>query len=365
MRREDTADYRSIFLSDTPLLDTRAPIEFARGAFPHTENIPLLSDAERHEVGICYKNEGQQAAIALGNQLVAGENRRERLERWCQFARENPDGYLYCFRGGLRSRTVQQWMGEAGVHYPLVQGGYKAMRRYLLESFEAILSQRDLLLVAGKTGTGKTRVIDAVHGAIDLEGIARHRGSSFGRLLDPQPSQIDFENTLAVALLKTTAVSSQAILLEDEGGLIGRISLPDVLRERMRGAPLLVIEEPVGSRVQVIFDDYITDLGQRYRDRFGFGGASGHQRHLQEGLARIRKRLGGVLHQEVNELVEAAFSATSTEAADSLHRRWIELLLVKYYDPMYDYQFSKREGEIVATGTRAQIIRTAQDALKP
>ena len=102
----------------------------------------------------------------------------------------------------------------------------------------------NLVLIAGRTGTGKTRVIEALSRAADLEGLARHRGSAFGSLLDPQPSQIDFENALSIALLKLLDADEQApLFLEDEGRLIGRLYLPEVLRERMAQAPLYVVED--------------------------------------------------------------------------------------------------------------------------
>lgn len=363
MIRADTADYSALFLRDTPLLDTRSPVEFAAGAFPTAVNLPLMSDEERRQVGICYKQHGQRAAIELGHRLVAGDVRARRIERWCQFARENPEGYLYCFRGGLRSATVREWLCEAGVDYPLVEGGYKAMRRFLLESLEQTVTAGGFLLVAGKTGSGKTRVIDAVPGAIDLEGLAKHRGSSFGRLLDEQPSQIDFENALAVSLLRLIDRDDRTVLLEDEGRLIGRISLPSTLREKMQRSPLLVVEESLVSRVSVIVEDYIDNLGARYRNRYGSAGDLRHRQHLGEGLERIKKRLGGTLYARIDQLLREAFSSAQPETAEELHRQWIELLLVEYYDPMYEYQMSKREGRIIARGTRLEIIERARDAL--
>lgn len=104
----DITDYRDIFLNDRPMMDTRAPVEFVKGAFPGVVNLPLMNDDERQRVGTCYKQQGQQAAIVLGHQLVSGATLQERLARWTAFAQANPEGYLYCFRGGLRSHLVQK-----------------------------------------------------------------------------------------------------------------------------------------------------------------------------------------------------------------------------------------------------------------
>jgi tRNA 2-selenouridine synthase len=359
--RADTDDYRQIFLTAIPLMDTRAPVEFSRGAFPNASNLPLLSDAEREQVGICYKNNGQEAAIELGRELVAGSTRARRLAGWENFAITHPEGYLYCFRGGLRSRTTQLWMREEGVEYPLVKGGYKAMRQYLIDELERSIAQANLVLVAGKTGTGKTRVIETLSRAVDLEALARHRGSSFGRLPEPQPTQIDFENALSIALLRQLGGGERRILLEDEGKLIGRAALPDQLREKMQIAPLLLVEESIEERVQVILEDYVHDLGQRYLQVSAEDGPMLHQQHLLAGLERIKKRLGGRLYGQLEALMKAAFEQYQGGGDDSLHRQWIEGLLVEYYDPMYDYQMSRREGEILGRGPRDEITSMARE----
>ena len=148
--RPDTDDYRALFLSPTPMMDMRAPAEFTRGAFPSALSLPLMSDEEREQVGICYKQQGQEAAIALGHQLVSGELKERRLAQWADFARQHPAGYLYCFRGGLRSQTVQHWLREAGIDYPRVIGGSKAMRHFLLEELERSVAQASFTLVSGK-----------------------------------------------------------------------------------------------------------------------------------------------------------------------------------------------------------------------
>jgi len=357
--REDTQDYARIFLSDTPLMDTRAPTEFSHGSFPTATSLPLMSDEERAAVGTCYKAQGQAAAIALGHQLVDGAVREERLAGWLRFAREHPDGYLYCFRGGLRSQIVQQWLADAGVAYPRIGGGYKAMRRFLLETLEDRAEHAEFLLVAGATGSGKTRAIAAIDRAVDLEGLAGHRGSAFGRLLDEQPSQIDFENALAIALLKLSQQPGP-VFLEDEGRLIGRIGLPEVLRKRMEAAALLVIDEPLPARVQVLFEDYVLDLGARYLQRFGETGRQQHRDRLLGDLARIKKRLGGEREDRVAKLMGKAFAQPDDASAQELHCDWIRLLLEEYYDPMYEYQMAQRRGLRLYRGTRDAVIEYAR-----
>jgi len=360
--RPDTDDYRELFLRDAPMMDMRAPAEFSHGAFPTATSLPLMTDEERARVGICYKQQGQAAAIRLGHQLVTGDVRAERLARWCEFARAHPEGYLYCFRGGLRSQTVRQWLRDEGIDYPLVLGGYKAMRRFLLEELERSVARAELVLVSGKTGTGKTRVITRLERGVDLEGMAGHRGSTFGQLPQPQPSQIDFENALSIALLKRLAGGKPRVFVEDEGRLIGRLYLPEVLREAMKRSPMVVVEQSLAERVQVIIEDYVVDLGRRYAGQFGERGPDLHRQKLQDDLRRIRKRLGGERHQQVAGLMDEAFGEQGDSGSLSLHGQWIAILLEQYYDPMYEYQLAQRGGQTLFRGSRDAVVDWAAGA---
>ena len=131
-------DFKSLFINNIPMLDLRAPIEFTKGAFPNTSNIPLLTDSERKLIGTCYKQQGQDKAIELGHQIVQGETKSLRLLDWKNYILENPKANLYCFRGGMRSHLVQEWLHKEGVSVPLIEGGYKALRNYLPTNREEI-----------------------------------------------------------------------------------------------------------------------------------------------------------------------------------------------------------------------------------
>ncbi|KYZ87230.1 tRNA 2-selenouridine(34) synthase MnmH [Alloalcanivorax xenomutans] len=360
MTRDDTNDYAALFLNDTPLLDVRAPVEFARGAFPHATNLPLIDDQERHLIGLRYKQQGQQAAIDLGNELVRGEVKERRLRAWRDWWRAHPNGYLYCFRGGLRSRTTQDWLRQAGIDAPLVTGGYKALRRFLLEHLEQHVLQGPLWVLTGRTGCGKTRVLHQLHRAVDLEGLAHHRGSAFGRRPGGQPAQIDFENALAIRLLK---LGDQApVLVEDEGRLIGRCALPLCLNQRLRSMPRIDIEEPLESRVDVILEDYVLTPLREFLDGHDEEQAHGlFAEHLLGALDRIRKRLGGARHQTLREIMIRALEQQRRGDGGDEHRHWIRALLSDYYDPMYDYMLRHRQGPVYFRGNRDHVIATLQE----
>ncbi|MFB0701041.1 tRNA 2-selenouridine(34) synthase MnmH [Pseudomonas protegens] len=352
----DCTDYREIFLNDRPMMDTRAPIEFTKGAFPGVLNLPLMTDQERQRVGTCYKQQGQQAAIVLGHQLVSGDIKQQRVQAWADFARAHPDGLLYCFRGGLRSQIVQQWLREAGIDYPRVGGGYKAMRTFLLDTTEQALQQCDFVLLGGMTGTGKTEVLGQLDNALDLEGHANHRGSSFGRRATGQPSNIDFENRLAVDLLKKRERGVQAFVLEDENRMIGSCALPLPLYQSMQGLPMVWLEDSLANRVQRILDDYVVNLCAEFVAVHGEQGFALFAERLLESLNKIHKRLGGERHQRLFLLMEAALAEQARSGDVERHRAWIEGLLGEYYDPMYAFQRESKGARIEFSGEHGAVL---------
>src|SRR4030095_1633636 len=150
------ADHRRVLRERLPLIDLRAPVEFARGAFARAINLPLLTDNERAAVGTRYNECGQQAAIALGEELVSGPTREARIEAWRSFVATHPAALLYCWRGGLRSAIAQDWLHGAGVDIGRIAGGYKALRQTCLDVIQDFSRAQRLLVLGGRTGSGKT-----------------------------------------------------------------------------------------------------------------------------------------------------------------------------------------------------------------
>ncbi|MFC0225815.1 tRNA 2-selenouridine(34) synthase MnmH [Serratia aquatilis] len=351
----DTKDYQRLFLQDVPLIDVRAPIEFQQGAFPSAINLPLMNDSERQIVGTCFKQHGQEAAIALGHSLVNGKARDERTQAWIERCHKQPEGYLYCFRGGLRSQLVQQWLHEAGVDYPRVLGGYKALRNFLLDTLETVAAL-PMVIVGGNTGCGKTLLINELTAGIDLEGIACHRGSSFGRTLVKQSTQINFENQLAVKMLKKQHAGCRHWVLEDESRIIGSNNLPLGLFNSMQQAPLVAIDDPFEVRVARLQDEYIDKMRLAFEQAYGQEqGWQHYDEYLHHGLFAIRRRLGLERFQQLRQRLVSALQLQRTGGNSEAHQQWLIPLLQHYYDPMYRYQLEKKTQRIIFRGNYAEV----------
>ena len=343
----NTLDMQAIFREDIPLIDVRAPVEFDAGAFSQASNLPILNDTQREQVGICYSASGPEAATRMGHDLVSGKDKATKVAAWLAFLNEHPNAMLYCFRGGQRSSIACEWLKTEGHNVPKIDGGYKALRRCLLSTMENL---PPLIIVAGKTGSGKTEFLQQFDQAIDLEGIANHRGSAFGRHISVQPTQLNFENELSVNFLKLAQHPS--ILVEDEGRMIGKVHLPPPLQEKMQNAPIALLEDSIEMRTERIYQEYIELQWREYEAHFGALAVDEFSRYLLDAVDAIRKRLGNTAHSDVRNSVLAALEHhQSTESLED-HRNWITLLLSEYYDPMYNYQLEKKWSRIKVAGSR-------------
>ena len=353
------ADLLSLFLNDTPMLDVRAPVEYQQGAFPYAQNIAILNDDEREAIGIKYKNAGQDEAVALGAELVRGDIKDQRVAQWQSFIEKHPHGVLYCFRGGMRSQITQMWIKEkTGVEYPRVSGGYKAMRRFLIDAIERLASNFQLVVLGGRTGSGKTRLLKQLKNSIDLEGLANHRGSAFGPTATPQPTQINFENRLAIEMLKHEAKGHKIIVVEDEGRNIGSLHLPVPLYEAMQVSEIVFMEVDDAERIEVSTCEYIDDIQQEMQQLYGKENIFDElQEHLVNSLSKLQKRLGGVRYKELNEKLLYALDQHQKVGDRSHYSEVIQPLLVDYYDPMYDYQINKKQQRIVYKGDRIDVLK--------
>ncbi len=297
------------------VVDVRSPGEFRQGHIAGAHNMPLFDDAERALVGTTYKRQGRQAAVLEGLALVGPrlETLGQELVRLAALTPQAPLR-LHCWRGGMRSESVA-WLAQ-GLDLPVVvlQGGYKAYRHWAQALFERTWPLR---LLGGRTGSGKTELLLELQArgvaVIDLEGLANHRGSSFGGLGQAeQPSSEHFENLLASALWPLR--EAEAIWLEDESAQVGRCRIPAGLWRQMKQAPLLAVHRPLEARL-----DHLVAL-------YGNQGQVG----LAEATQRIARRLGP--------------QRTALALAAIAEENWREACrqILDYYDRCYDHGLQAR-----------------------
>ena len=348
-------NFQQLFQNNTPLMDVRAPVEYSRGSFPGVLNAPLMTDIERHLVGRSFKQSGQISAIELGRQLVSGKIKNQRINHWLDFINQNPSGALYCFRGGLRSEIAQQWIFDySGITYPRVRGGYKAMRRYLIEESSHITNSKNFIVMGGQTGCGKTLLLNKFRNSIDLEGLANHRGSAFGNNVSSQPTQIDFENSLAIELIKKQ--KNSFLLVEDEGNNIGTIYLPEFLKNKSIKSNIVVLTAKLDERVKLSVQTYVTEMLDNYCSFDSKNGFENYANYWKNSLFKIQKRLGGARYKELLKVLNNAIEKHQKSNDLSEYDPLIESLLVNYYDPMYNYQINKKKNRIIFQGNSSAVF---------
>lgn len=294
------------------LVDVRSPSEFAYGHIPGAINYPLFNDSERVLIGKLYKQEGKEKAVLKGLEIVGP--RMHLIVK--DFMKLFPERKLIilCWRGGMRSNSVSWLLRQAGFEIETLSGGYKHYRTLVREFLTGPFNLR---ILNGPTGSGKTDILKALKDigeqVIDLEGLAHHKGSSFGSIGQlEQPSIEQFENNLADELL--TFDSKEVIWVEDESRKIGRINLGDHFWNQMLAADFLRINIPMEERVRRLVEDY------------GFYSPE----ELEKSIIRIGKRLGP---QHLKTALEQLSNGKFDEVA--------KICLV-YYDKAYAFGLQKK-----------------------
>ncbi|MGL4363042.1 MAG: tRNA 2-selenouridine(34) synthase MnmH [Cellulosilyticaceae bacterium] len=354
-----TSNFKNIVINNTPLIDVRAPIEFQHGAFKTSINLPIMNNEERHLVGTCYKQFGNDEATKLGFKLVSGQTRDTRIKSWIDALNTTPNAYIYCHRGGSRSQISQNWIENSlGMPIKRLDGGYKAFRSYLIENgLTPSPSMSKPILLGGYTGSGKTLLLKKLTNFVDLEHIANHRGSSFGHHTTPQPSQISFENNLAYAIIQHQETSSPFMIIEDEGRHIGNNYIPKELFYYFNAGSLVVLHAPIEERISITHEEYVVASQKEYIDSVqNFDtGMDLWLSYIKSSIRRLEKRLGNERLNTLLTLVDDAYKAQLLSGDNSAHRAWIEHFLVDYYDPMYAYQLKTTTKNIIFEGNKDDV----------
>ena len=300
-----------------PTIDVRSPGEFERGHIPNANNVPLLSDAERAEVGTIYKKVGAESAITRGRELVAVKT--DQLIRSVQSIVPGPDLLVHCWCGGMRSEGFAGLLEQHGFRPRSLQGGYKAYRQAAHRCFA---DARRIIILSGHSGAGKTRLLGALRAAgqqvVDLEGLACHRGSVFGGINQPtQPRVEQFENNLFLQWRDLDP--DELVWIEDESQSIGRAVIPLPVWEQMSAAPAIVVQVKREQRIEFLVDEY--------------GGLPVEE--LALAIEKIKKRLGGARLKVALEALRGNDVYTFAGIA------------LEYYDKAYTNSLQKSPREVV------------------
>lgn len=239
------------------VIDVRTPLEYEEDHIPGALNAPVLSNEERVVIGTLYKTSPFEAT-RLGAAMVA-KNIGHHLETIFADRPRTWRPLIYCWRGGKRSASMTTWFNLIGWQARQLDGGYKAYRRSVLEQLESLPARLRYIVLTGHTGTGKTRLLHALAAVgaqvLDLEGLARHRGSLLGALPGAgQPSQKSFDTALAGAL--SGFDPSRPVFVEAESRRIGQINLPEALLTAFHAGRCVEVTAPLAARVEFLLQDY-------------------------------------------------------------------------------------------------------------
>ncbi len=300
------------------IIDARSPSEFAEDHIPGAINLPVLDDAERQRVGTLYKQVSSFEAKKVGAALVA-RNIASHLDTWFGDKPKTYRPLVYCWRGGNRSGSLTHVLQKIGFAALQLEGGYKAYRRHVVAELERLPALFRYHVVCGPTGSGKSRLLQALAGegaqVLDLEELAAHRGSLLGALPgQSQPSQKSFESAIWAAL--TRFDPARPVFVESESKKIGGLRVPDPLIAAMHASPCIRLEVPLAARVQLLTEDYA---------------------HFLVDPEVINARLAHLTELRGHETVAAWQALASRQAWPDL----VAALLEQHYDPAYHKSLSR------------------------
>lgn len=323
---------------DMTIIDVRSESEYADSTIPGSLNIPLFDDAERAEVGTIYKQISVQAAKDRGLELVSAK-----LPAFIKsFEQIKGPKAVFCWRGGMRSKTTATVLSLMGIRAYRLTGGFRAYRKWVVQTLSHIDFPPRAIVLLGHTGTGKTAILNELkqdgYPVLDFEGMAGHRGSIFGQVGLQANNQKTFESLLLSDLLKLQ--QAPYVLMEGESKRIGKAVLPDSMIDKKEAGTQLFIQLPIEERVRHIVEEYKPEQ---------------HKEELIRAFGQIRKRIHTPIAADImKHLTEDRFGDA------------VKLLLEHYYDPRYEHAMSQYEGERVwiEASTVAEAARKVKEYLQ-
>jgi len=310
MFKEITAEELVENLDKFCIVDIRSPTEYSEFHIPGAVNVPLFDDEEKRFIGEVYRLKGQEKAKEEGIKLVSPKL-YSFYKTFKELENRGKPIVVYCWRGGMRSVAMCSFLAGTGIKVMRLKGGYRAFRRYILEDMERIISDKQFIVLTGKTGVGKTSLLRDLKReglpVVDLEDLAKDRGSAFGKVgLREKVSQKMFDANLYLTLKR---INHPVLFIEDESRRIGNVHLPEVLYKRIAEGFRVELNTTMERRIKNIEEEY---LGNTEKEE------------IKGAVYKIRKYLGNEGADYVLRLIE-----------EGKLRDTIRFLIEKYYDRTY------------------------------
>ena len=330
MKYREVEPEELLILENSAIVDVRSPSEYREFHIPRAVNIPVFDDNEKKLIGLIYRNEGAPMAFEKGREFAL-KKLPSILERFKDLTSNYESVIVYCWRGGMRSKGVCEALSRQGLKVMRLRGGYRAYRKFILKKMSDLLEQKDLIVITGKTGTGKTRIIKHLKKegfpAVDLEGIAKHRGSLFGRVgIKEQITQKMFDSLLFEDLWK---LDGSYLIVEDESRRIGNIHIPDSLWEKKENGYFVEVRVPLSERIRIIHEDYTS--------------TEGWEDEVLSALMRLKKFLG-------NRKLILATELFKSGRVEEL----IEFIIKEHYDKRY--RTFKKPNKVIECGSLEECL---------
>lgn len=323
---------------DFTLVDVRSPSEFAENTIPGSINIPLFNDEERAEIGTIYKQVSVDAAKARGVEIVSAK-----LPEFVRSFQElSRDVVVFCWRGGMRSKTSATLIDLMGVHAFRLHGGIRSYRQWTVSQIENLEIKQEAIVLNGYTGSNKTKILQqlALEGypVIDLEGLANHRGSIFGQIGKQAHNQKTFDALLVHQL--ENLKNSPYLLMEAESKRIGKVVMPEPLLKRKEQGIQLFLLMPIEERVKHILEDY-----EPWE----------HHQECLNAFQLIKRRI----HTPIAAAIEEHLLNKKYEQA-------VHLLLEYYYDLLYERkakQYDEERTIVLSAANTSAAVKVIKEAL--
>ncbi|MCY4541841.1 MAG: tRNA 2-selenouridine(34) synthase MnmH [Rhodobacteraceae bacterium] len=305
------------------IIDVRSPSEYSVDHIPGAVSRPVLDDCQRAIVGEIYARQSRHKSMRLGAAFVA-RNIADMLDRDLNTKAQEFRPLIYCWRGGMRSGALAEICRQIGWQPAVLDGGYKSYRRLVVEALYKESVSTPIILLDGDTGCAKTAILERLrqhgHQVIDLEDLARHRGSVFGATNAEQPTQKSFETRLAQELQALDP--DRPVMVEAESNRIGKVTIPPAMWKAMSGAQRIAVTAPLEARVLHIMEEFA---------------------HLRQDCSRLASTVDRLRHYHPKGVVRE----WKDLIAEGEFKELVRQLITIHYDPKYNRQSRpKREQRV-------------------